>query len=174
MKSSFIAVCATAVVVLASALAETRTAPRLNAASLARVEAVTSYCENVDPASDSEYVTRVAVAMRGHSDAEVRLARNSGEYRQALAAGQRDAGQGSGKFRHPGLHRVPGRKVGRLRTNALVLSFAPVLTLRRNDQEVDLRIEREPRRPTPAGGNGIEIRQEASCLTNLTIPFTTK
>jgi hypothetical protein len=85
MKSSFIAVSATAVVVLASALAETRTAPRLNAASLARVEAVASYCENVDPASDSEYVTRVAVAMRGHSDAEVRLARNSGEYRQALA-----------------------------------------------------------------------------------------
>jgi hypothetical protein len=26
----------------------------------------------------------VAVAMRGHSDAEVRLARSSGEYRQAL------------------------------------------------------------------------------------------
>jgi hypothetical protein len=85
MKSSFIAVCATAAVVLASALAETRTAPRLNAASLARVEAVTSYCENVDPASDSEYVTRVAVAMRGHSDAEVRLARNSSEYRQSQA-----------------------------------------------------------------------------------------
>ena len=85
MKSSFIAVSATAAVVLASALAETRTAPRLNAASLARVEAVTSYCENVDPASDSEYVSRVAVAMRGHSDAEVRQARESGEYRQALS-----------------------------------------------------------------------------------------
>jgi hypothetical protein len=85
MKSSFIAVFATAGVVLASALAETRTAPRLNAALLARVEAVTAYCENVDPASDSEYVTRVAVAMRGHSDAEVGLARSSSEYRQSLA-----------------------------------------------------------------------------------------
>jgi hypothetical protein len=84
MRSSFIAVSATAAVVLASALAETRTAPTLNPASLARVEAVASYCENVDPASDSEYVTGVAVAMRGHSDAEVRLARSSGEYRQAL------------------------------------------------------------------------------------------
>jgi hypothetical protein len=84
MKSSFIAVCATAAVVLASALAETRTAPRLNAASLARVEAVTSYCENADPASDSEYVSRVAGAMRGHSDSEVQSARNSSEYRQAL------------------------------------------------------------------------------------------
>jgi hypothetical protein len=85
MKASFIAVCATAVVVLASALADTQMAPRLNAASLARVEAVTSYCENVDPASDSEYVSRVAGAMRGHSDSEVQSARNSNEYRQALA-----------------------------------------------------------------------------------------
>jgi hypothetical protein len=85
MKASFIAVCATAAVVLASALANTRTAPRLNVPSLARVEAVSSYCENVDPASDSEYVSRVAGAMRGHSDAEVRQARISSEYRQALA-----------------------------------------------------------------------------------------
>src|SRR5215469_10189008 len=85
MKASFVAVCATSVVVLASALADTRSAPRLDAASLARVEAVTSYCENVDPASDSEYVSRVAIAMRGHSDAEVREARNSSEYLQALA-----------------------------------------------------------------------------------------
>lgn len=85
MKASFVAVCATAGVVLASALAETRTAPRLDAASLARVEAVTSYCENVDPASDSEYLSRVASAMRGHSDSEVQLSRNSSEYRQALA-----------------------------------------------------------------------------------------
>jgi hypothetical protein len=85
MKASFVAVLATSAVVLASALAETRTAPRLNAASLARVEAVTSYCENIDPASDSEYVTRVASAMRGHSDSEVQSARNSSEYRQALA-----------------------------------------------------------------------------------------
>jgi hypothetical protein len=85
MKASFIAVGATAAVVLASALADTRTAPKLNPASLARVEAVTSYCENVDPSSDSEYVSRVAVAMRGHSDAEVRQARESGPYRQALS-----------------------------------------------------------------------------------------
>lgn len=84
MKSSFIAVCTAAAVVLASALAETRTAPRLNVASLARVEAVTSYCENVDPVSDSEYVSRVAGTMRGHSDSEVRSARNSGEYRLAF------------------------------------------------------------------------------------------
>jgi ABC-type taurine transport system substrate-binding protein len=85
MKASFVAVCATSVVVLASALADTRKAPRLDAASLARVEAVTSYCENVDPVSDSEYVSRVARAMRGHSDADVHQARNSDEYRQALA-----------------------------------------------------------------------------------------
>jgi hypothetical protein len=85
MKASFIAVCATAAVVLASALAQTRTAPRLDARSLARVEAVTSYCENVDPASDSEYVSRVAGAMRGHSDAEVHQARSSSEYHQAMA-----------------------------------------------------------------------------------------
>jgi hypothetical protein len=85
MKASFIAVCATAAVVVASALADTRMAPRLDAASLARVEAVSSYCENVDPASDSEYVSRVASAMRAHSDAEVHQARNSSEYRQALA-----------------------------------------------------------------------------------------
>jgi hypothetical protein len=85
MKSSFIAVCATSAVVLASALAETRSAPRLNAATLARVEAVTYYCENVDPVSDSEYVSRVAGTMRGHSDSEVRSARESSEYRLAFA-----------------------------------------------------------------------------------------
>jgi hypothetical protein len=85
MKASFVAVCATSVVVVASALADTRMAPRLDAASLARVEAVTSYCENVDPSSDSEYVSRVAHAMRGHSDGEVHQARNSSEYRQSLA-----------------------------------------------------------------------------------------
>jgi hypothetical protein len=85
MKSSFIAVCATTAVVLASALAQTRTPPQLNAASLARVEAVTAYCENVDPVSDSEYVSRVAGTMRGHSDSEVRSARDSSEYRLAFA-----------------------------------------------------------------------------------------
>jgi hypothetical protein len=85
MKASFVAVCATSVVVLASALADTRRAPRLDAASLARVEAVSSYCENVDPASDSEYVSTVARAMRGHSDAEVNQARNTSQYLQALA-----------------------------------------------------------------------------------------
>lgn len=85
MKASFIAVCATAAVVVASAVADTRMAPRLDAASLARVEAITSYCENVDPASDSEYVSRIASAMRGHSDAEVHQARSTSEYHQALA-----------------------------------------------------------------------------------------
>ena len=84
MKASFFAVSATAVVVLASALAETRTAPKLQAASLARAEAVTSFCENVDPAADSEYVSKLAGVMRGHSDDEVLRARDTSEYRQAM------------------------------------------------------------------------------------------
>ena len=71
MKAHFAAVCATAIVVLASGLAETRTAPRLHPASLARVEAIASYCENVDPASHSEYVAKLSGMVRGHSDAEV-------------------------------------------------------------------------------------------------------
>ena len=89
MKASFIAVCATAAVVLASALAETRTAPGLHPASLARAEAITSYCENVDPASDSEYVAKLAGVMRGHSDQEVQHGRDSAEYRQAMAQAEK-------------------------------------------------------------------------------------
>ncbi|HEY1987102.1 MAG TPA: hypothetical protein VGG85_16930 [Terracidiphilus sp.] len=85
MKASFSAVCATAVVVFVSAYAETRTSPQLHPASLARTEAITSYCEKVDPDSDSLYLSRLTAKMRGHSVAEIQRDRDSLEYREALA-----------------------------------------------------------------------------------------
>jgi hypothetical protein len=93
MKAHFAAVCATAIVVLASGLAETRTAPTLHPASLARVDAITSYCKTIDPASHSEYVAKVAGMLRGHSDAEVQQDRNSREYRQAMNQAEETLGK---------------------------------------------------------------------------------
>src|SRR5436305_9868322 len=55
MKTSFLAVCATGAVVVLSAFAGTRTSPRIQPESLARMEAITSYCGAVDPAERPSY-----------------------------------------------------------------------------------------------------------------------
>jgi hypothetical protein len=83
MKTSFLAVCATGAVVLLSAFAGTRTAPKLHPDSLARVEAITSYCGTVDPSGRPLYQSRLADLTRGHSADEIAAERNSGKYRQA-------------------------------------------------------------------------------------------
>ena len=85
MKASFVAVCATSAVVLVSAFAGTRTPPRLHPESLARIEAITSYCEKADPSSESLYVSKLAGVTRGHSEDEIQRDRNSAKYHQAMA-----------------------------------------------------------------------------------------
>jgi len=85
MRASFTAVCASAVVVLASAWAETRTLPTLHSDSLARYEAITSYCEKTDPAAAPQYDLKLADLTRGHSSDEMAVDRNSASYRNAMA-----------------------------------------------------------------------------------------
>jgi hypothetical protein len=85
MKTSFSTVCALAVVVFASILAETRTSPRINPESLARIEAITSYCEKADPTSESQYLSKLAGVMRGHSEDEIQRDRDTSRYQQAIA-----------------------------------------------------------------------------------------
>jgi hypothetical protein len=88
MKASFSAVCATGVVVLVSAFAGTRTPTQLHPESLARVEAITSYCEKADPTSESMYLSKLSGLMRGSSQDEIQRDRNSGKYQQAMAQAQ--------------------------------------------------------------------------------------
>ena len=85
MKASFAAVFASAAVVVVSALAGTRTSPTIHPDSLARIEAITSYCGKADPNSESEYTARLAGLTHGHSDDEIQRDRNTDKYKQALA-----------------------------------------------------------------------------------------
>ncbi len=84
MKTSFLAVCATGAVVLLSAFAGTRTSPRLHPDSLARIEAITSYCGAVDPGARPLYLAKLADLTRSHSPDEIAAGHNSGKYRQAM------------------------------------------------------------------------------------------
>jgi hypothetical protein len=85
MKSNFSAVCVLAVIGLASALARTKTSSAIHPESLARIEAITSYCEKADPKSESPYMAQLAVFVRDHSEAEIQRDRNTSAYRQAMA-----------------------------------------------------------------------------------------
>lgn len=85
MRASFLAVCGTAVIMLVSALAETKTPARLHPESLARVEAITSYCQKADPASGSQYASRLTDLVSGHSLGEVQAGRATIKYQKAMA-----------------------------------------------------------------------------------------
>jgi hypothetical protein len=85
MKTNLSAVCVLAVVVLATALAETRTPSSINPESLARIEAITSYCEKADPRFESEYQARLAGLMDDHPEDEIQRDRNTSKYRQGMA-----------------------------------------------------------------------------------------
>jgi hypothetical protein len=82
MRASFPAVAASAVVVLVSTWAQTRT---LHSDTLARYEAITSYCEQADPASASQYGLRLEDLTRGHSSNEIAADRRTATYRNAMA-----------------------------------------------------------------------------------------
>jgi hypothetical protein len=82
MRASFLAVATSAVVVLVS-LAETRTT--LHPDSLARYEAISSYCGKIDPGSASDYAARLEGMTRGHSAGEIHSNRTSSQYRDAMA-----------------------------------------------------------------------------------------
>ena len=83
MKTNFSAVCVLAVVGLATALANTRTSSTIRPESLARIEAITSYCEKADPKAESQYVANLAGLMRNHSEDEIQRDRSTIKYRQA-------------------------------------------------------------------------------------------
>jgi len=89
MKTSFLAVCATAGVVVLSAFAGTRTTPKLQPDSLARIEAITSYCAAADPAERPSYLSKLADLTRGYPADEMASDRSSSQYRRAaLEAGR--------------------------------------------------------------------------------------
>ena len=85
MKASFLAVCATGTVVLVSAFAGTRTSARLHPESLARFEAITSYCRAIDPAGRDLYLSKLSDLTRGESADQISAQRNSDSYREAMA-----------------------------------------------------------------------------------------
>ena len=84
MRASFLAVGAAGAVLLLSAFAGTRTSRKLQPESLARFEAITSYCGTVDPASRPLYESRLADLTQGHSQDEIAADHDSRNYRQAM------------------------------------------------------------------------------------------
>ena len=66
-----------------SAFAGTRTSPRIQPESLARMEAITSYCGAVDPAGRPSYISKLADLTRGYPAQEMAADRNSSKYRLA-------------------------------------------------------------------------------------------
>lgn len=85
MRASFWAVSASAVVVLVSAWAENKTPPALQPGSLARYEAITSYCERTDPGAAAQYISKLALVSSTISSDELSADRNSAQYREAMA-----------------------------------------------------------------------------------------
>ena len=83
VRASFLAVASSAVVVLVSAYTHS-SLYSLHADSLARYEAIASYCEKADPDSASEYVSKLSSFTYGHSDDELAGDRSSDKYRKAL------------------------------------------------------------------------------------------
>jgi hypothetical protein len=85
VKANFSAVCVLAAVVLTTALARTRTPSSIYPESLARIEAITSYCEKADPKSESQYQSKLAGLTHDHSEDEIQRDRNTTRYRQGMA-----------------------------------------------------------------------------------------
>ena len=84
MRASFLAAAAAGAAVLLSAFAGTRTSPKLHPESLARFEAITSYCGGVDPSDRPLYLSKLSDLTRGHSLDEIAAERDSNEYRKAI------------------------------------------------------------------------------------------
>jgi hypothetical protein len=84
MKSNLSAVCVLALVVLATKLARTRTPSSIHPESLARIEAITSYCNKADPKSESEHQAKLAGLMHDHSEEEIQRDRNTSKYRHGM------------------------------------------------------------------------------------------
>lgn len=84
MKASFSAVCATAAVVLVSAAIQRHPTPSLQADSLARFDAITSFCEKADPTSQDHYASHLAALVAGQNGEEISRDRGSEKYRKAM------------------------------------------------------------------------------------------
>jgi hypothetical protein len=85
VKASFLVIAGSAVLVLVSALAHTGIHSALRADSLARYEAVTSYCEKADPDWAPRYVSKLASLTHGLSGDRLEAYRNSAGFRKAFA-----------------------------------------------------------------------------------------
>jgi hypothetical protein len=85
MRASFLAVGAAGAAVLVSAFAGTRTSPSMHPESLARTEAISSYCGEMDPARRPLYLSRLTDLTRGHSQQEIAEERQSNRYRRAMS-----------------------------------------------------------------------------------------
>ena len=85
MKSNLSAVCVLALVALAFALAGARTPSSIHPETLARIEAITTYCEKADPKSESQYRAALAGLTRDHSEGEILRDRTTSNYRKAMA-----------------------------------------------------------------------------------------
>jgi hypothetical protein len=83
MRASFLAVAASSVVVLVSTFAQTKFP--LHPDTLARYEAISSFCEKADPLSASQYAAVLANLTQGHSPQEIARNRDSGKYYHALS-----------------------------------------------------------------------------------------
>lgn len=82
MRASFLAVAASSVVVLVSTFAQTKLA--LHPDTLARYEAITSYCEKADSPSAAEYASVLSNLTQGHSQREIAGDRSTARYHRAL------------------------------------------------------------------------------------------
>jgi hypothetical protein len=84
MKSSVLTFGVLAVVGLATALAGTKTSSTIHPATLARIEAITSYCEKANPKWESQYREKLAALRYDHSGDELERAREKSKYRNAM------------------------------------------------------------------------------------------
>lgn len=84
MRASFLAVGAASAVVLLSAFARTRPSSTLHPESLARFEAITSYCETADPGDRSLYLSKMADLTHGYSPDQLAADRNTNSYRWSM------------------------------------------------------------------------------------------
>lgn len=85
MRTRLSTVCTLATVVLASFLADRRAPARIHPESLARIEAIVSYCEKADPNTQSRYLSKLLGVTSGHSQEEIQRDRETSRYRLAMA-----------------------------------------------------------------------------------------
>jgi len=95
MKASPLAVVATGIVVLLTSFAGTKTSPGIKPESLARLEAITSYCATIDPQDQHLFLSKLSDSTRGDFPGEIQAERNTTGYRDALLEANKTLAQAS-------------------------------------------------------------------------------